>query len=66
MVAINPASPAIPDNRNPAFCKTEVFYDRDVEFVRCYEDEPCRYKQTFNGMIICVCPTDKPEASDHH
>ncbi|MGD2116944.1 MAG: hypothetical protein PVG66_01175 [Chromatiales bacterium] len=43
---------------NPAFCKTQSYFDRDVELLRCEETHNCRYKSYMLGMVICNCPTD--------
>ena len=59
MTVINPGSPVVSNQIDPALCNTQVFYDREVEFILCCEDSPCRYKKYYNKMFICECPRDK-------
>ena len=36
-------------------CKTETFFDRDVELVICKEMKNCAYKKQHNKLTICLC-----------
>ena len=38
-----------------SLCKTETFFDRDVELVVCKESKNCAYKKQHNKMTICLC-----------
>lgn len=40
-------------------CNTQLFYDRDVELLRCNEEKNCSHKQYYNNMTICTCPRNK-------
>ncbi len=42
--------------RDPALCNTQLFFDRDVELLRCEESRKCEFKRYFNKMVICTCP----------
>lgn len=41
---------------DPALCNTQLFFDRDVEILRCEESRKCEFKRYFNKMVICTCP----------
>ena len=49
------------DNIDPSLCKTEFYYDRDVELILCEEPHDCEYKRYYNNMVICDCPKGKAQ-----
>jgi hypothetical protein len=48
----------VSEPESPAMCRTQVYYDRDVQLLLCLEEKRCRYKKYYNKMVICECPTD--------
>jgi len=59
MILSNPTSYTQSDCYDPSQCKTQLFYDRDVELLCCNEDKECPYKSYYNKMTICDCPIGK-------
>ena len=47
------------DCHDPSRCDTQLYYDRDVEFLLCFETRQCPYKRPYNNKVICDCPQDK-------
>jgi len=56
MIASNPMSSALSDCHDPSLCNTQLFYDRDVELLRCNEEKQCPHKGFYNNMTVCDCP----------
>ena len=54
------------DYIDPSLCNTQVYYDRDVELIRCEEEHDCPYKRYYNNMTLCDCPIDKPAGKRLH
>ena len=57
MIPSNSTSPEQPDHPDPSLCDTQLFYDRDIQLLRCNEEKQCPYKSFYNNMTICDCPT---------
>jgi len=56
MILSNSISSGHPDHHDPSLCNTQLFYDRDLELLRCDEEKACPYKSFYNKMTICDCP----------
>ena len=44
---------------NNICCKVDYCVDKTVHFVKCSEENYCRYKMNFGYSLICNCPTRK-------
>ena len=61
MMSSTTSSSSQHDYIDPSLCKTEFYYDRDVELILCEEPHNCEFKRYYNNMVICDCPKGKAE-----
>jgi hypothetical protein len=62
-------SPVTPKNmsstsRDPSQCKTQLYFDRDIELVLCEEnDNQCSYMRMYKRLKICVASRHQSTAT---
>ena len=44
---------------NPSICKAELFVDRDVQLLRCMDDQACTHRSRYAKNNICNCPVKR-------